>query len=210
MDNRTKDIIETFDTWAVKGKDKGMEEGHASSVSRMIDIVQSSDFISKTSFSALDLGCGNGWMARKIKEIPNCESVIGVDGANSMIENAKNIDPSGNYIVRDINNWTPNNKINLVISMEVFYYLDDPKNMLLKIYNQFLDSPGMIVIGIDHYKENIPSLKWPSQLNLDLRTLSENNWKVLLTEAGFNRVESETTPSNRDWNGTLILTGFKD
>ena len=89
MNNRTKNIIDTFDRWAIGGRDKGMEKGHSPSVMQMIDFVKSKKNINKKPFSALDLGCGNGWMARKIKNIPNCKNVLGVDGSKSMIKNAK-------------------------------------------------------------------------------------------------------------------------
>ena len=209
MNNRTKNIIDTFDKWAIGGKDKGMEQGHFPSVMHMIDIVKSEKNISKNSFSALDLGCGNGWMAREIKSIANCNNVLGIDGSKSMIDNAKNIDPDGEYITGNINEWVPENKFNLVMSMEVFYYLEKPRELISKIYSQFLHSPGMLVIGIDHYKENIPSLTWPGDLNLELRTYSEKHWKDMLIDSGFKKVNSKTTPSNGDWNGTLILTGVK-
>ena len=66
MNRRTMSIIDTFDKWAIRGKDRGMEKGHSDSVMHMIDIVLCESLISKKPFSALDLGCGNGWMARKI------------------------------------------------------------------------------------------------------------------------------------------------
>ena len=37
MDNKT--AIDEFNIWAQTGKDKGMEDGHASSVDRMIEIL---------------------------------------------------------------------------------------------------------------------------------------------------------------------------
>ena len=59
---------DVFSEWAQIGKDEGMEKGHASSVSEMLDFA----FKEKTSigkkFSFLDLGCGNGWVVRKVQE----------------------------------------------------------------------------------------------------------------------------------------------
>ena len=115
MNRRTTSIIDTFDKWAIGGKDRGMEKGHSDSVMHMIDIVRCESIISENPFSALDLGCGNGWMAREIKLIPNCKYMLGIDGSRAMIENARNTDPSGEYLTADINKWVPENKFNLVM-----------------------------------------------------------------------------------------------
>ncbi len=59
-----------------------MEKGHADSVNFMFDLL-SPKF--KNSFSALDVGCGNGWVVRKFKKIEMCIVAMGVDGADKMI-----------------------------------------------------------------------------------------------------------------------------
>ena len=60
--------IDTFNKWAILDKDKGMERGHASSVSKMFDIFSNESSIINNPFNFLDLGCGNGWVVRKILE----------------------------------------------------------------------------------------------------------------------------------------------
>ena len=43
-------------------------------------------------FSAIDIGCGNGWVVRLLKDHPLCYSAEGIDGAEAMIAKAKEID----------------------------------------------------------------------------------------------------------------------
>ena len=69
---KTKFATDLFDDWAINGKDRGMEEGHSPSVDRMIKIIQEKISKNKSRLSVLDIGCGNGWMLRKVLSIfPN-------------------------------------------------------------------------------------------------------------------------------------------
>ena len=84
--------VDLFSTWAETGKDEGMETGHAPSVEFMI-----TKSIPKLNgdFSAIDIGCGNGWLVRKLNTFENCLNCKGIDGSESMISKAKNIDADG-------------------------------------------------------------------------------------------------------------------
>ncbi len=46
----------------------------------------------------LDVGCGEGWLIRRAVEALGCEAV-GIDGAASLIEDARAADPKGDYRV---------------------------------------------------------------------------------------------------------------
>ena len=50
-----------FDTWATAGRSEEMEKGHGMSVSKFLGSVSFDK-----PFSFLDIGCGNGWVVRKI------------------------------------------------------------------------------------------------------------------------------------------------
>ena len=68
--------INIFNEWAQKGKDKGMEKGHATSVNEMLEIIKIRSNILQNNFSFLDLGCGNGWVVKKFSNImsKNCQN----------------------------------------------------------------------------------------------------------------------------------------
>jgi ubiquinone/menaquinone biosynthesis C-methylase UbiE len=63
---------EIFGKWAEEGKDVGMEKGHATSVKDMLDFALQERTNIGTNFSFLDLGCGNGWVARNISKNSLC------------------------------------------------------------------------------------------------------------------------------------------
>ena len=113
-----KSAVELFSSWAEMGKDEGMETGHSPSVDFMI-----SKAVPKLSdgFSAIDVGCGNGWAVRRLREHEGCQGCAGVDGSESMIEKARGIDPDGNYACQRLPDWQPESKVDLVITMAVSY-----------------------------------------------------------------------------------------
>ena len=205
----TKLATDIFDDWAIRGKDKGMEKGHSIPVDRMIEIAYGKVLNRDADISVLDFGCGNGWMLRKILSGSNRFKGLGVDGAKSMIENAKEIDPDGDYICSDLTSWQSSEKFDLIISMEVIYYLDKPKDFIASLFNESLNEEGVMIIGMDHYKENTRSLSWPKDLNVQMNTLSINEWVDLFVSVGFSDVQYEQYNEGDDWSGTLIITASK-
>ena len=200
--------IDTFNKWAILDKDKGMERGHASSVSKMFDIFSNESSIINNPFNFLDLGCGNGWVVRKILENKNCTYALGVDGAPEMIKKAKNLDSRGEYININIEDWAFNKDYNIIFSMETFYYFKDLDSVLKKVYSS-LSNKGLFIIGIDHYLENKLSLNWDKEFNLSLNTLSIDEWISKFKISGFKNIKYIIHDKKEDWNGTLILYGYK-
>ena len=199
--------ITTFDEWARLNKDEGMEKGHHASVAHMLDIIKKK-YTKK--FSLIDFGCGNGWVVRKFTNDSLCESAHGLDGAATMINKAIKADPEGIYFNEDITMWQPQQKYDVVFSMETLYYFESPGQIINKIYDDVLNENGMIIIGVDHYTENVPSLEWGEKFNLDITTLSIENWITLFESAGFNNIEYQQVEANNDWQGTLIITAYKN
>ena len=64
-------------------------------------------------------------------------------------------------------------------------------------------------MGVDHYLENKPSLKWPIDLNVHMWTYSILQWKALFRSAGFKNIIIEQFGQKNDWSGTLVLYGEK-
>ncbi len=161
--------VDLFSSWAEMGKDEGMETGHAPSVEFMI-----TKSIPKINgdFSAIDIGCGNGWLVRKLNTFDNCLQCTGIDGSESMIAKAKKIDSDGNYFCQKLPDWAPDEKVDLVISMEFLYYLKNPLKFLSELNKNWLNKNGILAIGIDHYLENTSSLSWSESLGVSMTTLS--------------------------------------
>lgn len=200
---------EVFNQWAQVGKDKGMEQNHAKSVEDMLSFaLREKCFIGKD-FNFLDLGCGNGWVVQKIAKEKLCYESIGIDGADQMIKNAKKKDPVSEYILEDINSYQPKKKFDLIHSMEVLYYLDDPKRIIKNIYNSWMQINGRLIIGIDLYFENQESHAWEDRVGAEMKMFKEYEWISFFELAGFKEIKSWRSNKEKDWAGTLVITGKK-
>ena len=204
-----RDATEVFSEWAGNGKDEGMERGHAASVEEMLNLAFSTNNLSQKQFSAIDIGCGNGWVVRKLQRMKNCQFAKGVDGAITMIEKAKEIDPEGNYSIAKLPQWKPKNPVDFIHSMEFLYYLQDPITMLKIIHDEWLTNGGVFVAGIDHYFENTDSLEWPTALDVYMTTLSQQQWREAMESAGFSDIVITKTGVKDGFIGTLTMLGVK-
>ena len=201
---------EIFGKWAEEGKDVGMEKGHANSVKEMLNFAfQERTNIGKK-FSFLDLGCGNGWVARNVTKNALCAKAVGIDGSDQMISNAKNMGGQVDYILADINSYTPSRKFDLIHSMEVLYYLEDPAEKVKNFNNDWLKEEGRLIIGIDHYYENLVSHSWEEKVGTPMLMLKEAEWFDIFNESGLSDIKSWRSNQSKDWAGTLILTGIKN
>ena len=199
-----KKATEVFGEWAVKGKDKGMEKSHALPVGAMLDFI----LPKKNKFTFLDLGCGNGWVVRKVAKNPLCSRAVGIDGAEKMISNAKSLSKdSTEYILADIDTFQSVEKYDIIHSMEVLYYLDNPKEVIKKISEDWLKDNGRLIIGIDHYYENLESHSWQEKVGTRMLLLKEEEWLDMFKEAGFKQIESWRANKTSEWEGTLVITG---
>lgn len=198
--------IAVFGDWAETGRDEGMAAGHLPAVNHMLGValegLQNFDFI--------DAGCGNGWVVRKVSQWAECRSATGVDGAQKMIEKAKSIDTNNTYVCADLMGWQPQAPVDLVHSMEVFYYLPQPDQLIQNIYKHWLKDQGRLIMGIDFYTENTVSHSWPEDCGIKgMQLLSEAEWCALFEKAGFTEVRSWRFNAKEGWAGTLVVMGVK-
>ena len=127
-----------------------------------------------------------------------------------MICNAKKIEGQVEYILADINSYVAPRKFDLIHSMEVLYYLEDPAEKVKNFNNDWLEEEGRLIIGIDHYYENLDSHSWEEKVGTPMLMLKEADWLDIFNESGLNNVESWRSNPSEDWAGTLILTGIKN
>ena len=62
-----------------------------------------------------------------------------------------------------------------------------------------------MILGIDHYFENTPSLLWSDDLNLNLQTHKIEEWKALFKDSGFKNIKSLQFGKKDSWEGTLVI-----
>lgn len=200
---------DVFDEWATEGRDAGMERGHAAAVDELLDAaIDHLEAAGRVPYTAIDAGCGNGWVVRRLSAHLACEEAIGVDGASAMIHRARELDPDGTYHLADLATWNPDEPVDLVHSMEVLYYLDDIPGFLRRVHDSWLNEHGVLVIGVDHHAGNPSSLSWPEDVGVRMTTHSEPEWRALLEDAGFTILRSwlaATDKGDEDWTGTLAM-----
>ena len=198
---------DVFHDWALDGKDEGMERGHAASVTEMLGFISQRVAETGQQFSVVDVGCGNGWVVRKLRQHENCSYAMGIDGANAMISKAKSIDDSNDYILARLPDYLPDKKFDYIHSMEFLYYLNDPESMLKTFYEKWLKAGGWAVIGIDHYAENEDSLSWPEYVGVNMSTRTTEQWHRAWSDAGFVNIQQWIAGGE---NGvTLVFAGQK-
>jgi 2-polyprenyl-3-methyl-5-hydroxy-6-metoxy-1,4-benzoquinol methylase len=201
--------IDVFGDWAEIGKDQGMEKSHTIPVDEMINFALNERLKIDEKFSFLDLGCGNGWVVRKVANNTLCNRAVGIDGAQQMISNAELRGGDSKYILADIDSFNSPEKYDVIHSMEVLYYLENPSEVIRKISNSWLNKNGRLIVGIDHYYENTSSHSWQEKVGTRMLMLKESEWVQIFEDAGLSEVESWHSNKHTDWAGTLVLTGKK-
>jgi predicted TPR repeat methyltransferase len=198
-----RSATDVFSEWAQLGKDVGMESGHAPAVKEILSAAF--DEWGDGEFCSIDAGCGNGWVVRMLKMMPNCVDSMGVDGATSMIERAHQIDPSGTYIGADLSTWNPDQPVDLVHSMEVLYYLENIQEFLNRVYTHWLREDGIFAFGIDHYYENMDCHGWSEKVGVHMAMYSENEWRQMVEKSGFKVIRMFRAAQTQEWAGTLTF-----
>jgi predicted TPR repeat methyltransferase len=199
---------EVFHEWALMGKDVGMEKGHEAAVDEMLAFAISEIATLGKRFHALDVGCGNGWVVRKLASHPHCSRAVGIDAAPAMIDKARELDTDGEYHLVNLLEWSSEPCFDLIHSMETMYYLEDPGEGIKHLTSLLTDN-GLLLIGVDHYAENESSLDWPHQVKTKMTTMSSQQWISCFEMAGLNIVRIWKAAPREDWLGTLVIAGRK-
>jgi len=203
-------VRKTFDKWAQNGKAEVMEIEHEKNVSKILQTISFDK-----PFTFLDVGCGNGWIVRKIAKKNNCKKSIGIDKSKKMIIQAKKKICSNKeeFVHTDIESWNYRGEFNVIFSMESLYYVDSIEVALKRIY-KLLKLGGEFFCGIDFYTENKATVRWANIMKIQMHLHSKNEWKKLFQKAGFNvKIKSIKDLKNKmKWKrefGTLFIIGTK-
>ena len=199
-----------FDRWAKTGRAEEMEKGHGTTVNKFLD-----KLTFNKSFTFLDIGCGNGWVVRKISQLPNCRKAVGIDKSKTMIKKAKEKKTSENesYFITDLESWKYTGKFDIVFSMESLYYSVPMETALKKVY-RLLKKQGIFYCGTDFYKDNILTTRWTKDMAVPMDLRSEKEWKKMFKKIGFTTRAKHVldTKNKLKWKrefGTLFVIGKK-
>ena len=203
-------VRKTFDKWAQNGRAELMEEEHGKNVSKFLATISF-----EKPFRFLDIGCGNGWVIRKIAKEKNCKKAIGIDKSKNMIVQAtKKIESSKEKFVHtDIESWQFKGKFEIIFSMESLYYADSIEIALEKIY-KLLVPGGQFFCGTDFYTDNKATARWAKIMKIQMHLHSKKEWQKLFTNAGFTvkTKHVKDLKSRKKWKrefGTLFISGTK-
>jgi cyclopropane fatty-acyl-phospholipid synthase-like methyltransferase len=199
-----------FDVWANTGRSEEMEKGHGTTVNQFLDKLSL-----KENFRFLDIGCGNGWVIRKMSQNPFCAKAIGIDKSKMMIKNAKSKISSEKeiYFSTELETWNTKEKFDVIFSMESLYYSVPMEPALEKVF-KLLKKNGIFYCGTDFYSDNTLTTRWVKDMNIPMDLRSEKEWKQMFREVGFiTRSKHVTDSKNKSkWKrefGTLFVIGRK-
>ena len=199
-----------FDRWAKTGRAEEMEKGHGTTVNKFLD-----KLTFNKPFTFLDIGCGNGWVVRKISPLPNCRKAVGIDKRKTIIKKAKEKKTSENesYFITDLESWKYTGKFDIVFSMESLYYSVPMESALKKVY-RLLKKQGVFYCGTDFYKDNTLTTRWTKDMAVPMDLRSEKEWKKMFKETGFSTRAKHVldTKNKLKWKrefGTLFVIGKK-
>jgi len=196
-------LRETFNRWAVEGRGEGMEEHHLPIVEPMLALI---DFAPDDSI--LDVGCGTGWLARRLAGRVPRGHVIGIDVSDEMIRRAK----LASAEITNVQFQTgaaesipaPAESCTKVISVESAYYWPEPAHGLREIF-RVLRVGGSAWILINYYRDNPHCHQWGPMFGLPSHLLSGSEWQGLFAQAGFLHTMQQRivdpTPSPETYSG---------
>ncbi|MGH6946677.1 MAG: class I SAM-dependent methyltransferase [Kiloniellales bacterium] len=100
----------------------------------------------------LDLGCGEGWLLRRLRERHECEA-LGLDGSAALIDAARNADPQGRYEVASYDDLVAG-RLSLGAPFDAialnFALFDEEVTPLLSALKRHLAPGGVVVIQTLH------------------------------------------------------------
>ena len=203
-------VRKTFDEWAQNGRAKLMEKEHGKNVSKFLEKI-----CFDKPFSFLDVGCGNGWVVRKISTHHKCSKAVGIDKSKKMILQAKKDKNNSKevYVHTNIESWKYNGKFDFIFAMESLYYADSIDVALKKIY-KLLNPGGYFFCGTDFYTDNKATSKWSKIMKIQMHLHSKQEWKKFFVDEGFETrtKQIKDLKSKKKWKrelGTLFIIGKK-
>jgi len=187
-----KHLREEFNRWAEAGRGDDMEQSHLPIVEPMLAMI---DFDPQD--KVLDVGCGTGWLVRRIAPLVSAGLAAGMDVADAMLERAKTLSTQLSNVVFthggvDAIPWE-SSSFTKVLSVESAYYWPDPAQGLREIF-RVLSPGGAPWILINYYRDNPHCHQWGELLKVPTHLYSAKEWSELFRRAGFDAVSHSRIP----------------
>jgi ubiquinone/menaquinone biosynthesis C-methylase UbiE len=144
--------------------------------------------------NVLDVGCGAGWLSRRLAKMVPQGRVVGMDISDEMIHHARRASVDFDNLIFVTGEvaaipWQPH-FFSHVISVESSYYWPDPAAGIKDIF-RVLTEGGSASILINYYRDNPHSHQWGNLLAVSTHLKSAEEWAELFRAAGFKNVAHE-------------------
>ena len=182
-------LREEFNRWAEAGRGEGMEQEHLPITLPVLGKMHLAP-----ADNVLDVGCGAGWLSRRLAKLVPEGRVVGMDVSDEMIRHARRASSDLEnvmFVTGEVEEipWEPNFFSHL-ISVESSYYWRDPAGAIREIL-RVLKPGGSAWMLINYYRDNPHCHQWGGLLEVKTHLLSAAEWSELFRAAGFGNVQHE-------------------
>jgi SAM-dependent methyltransferase len=201
-------LREEFNRWAEAGRGAEMEQDHLPITLPVLEKMR----LAPTD-NVLDVGCGAGWLSRRLAKLVPEGRVVGMDISDEMIRRARRSSVDfGNLLfvtgeVAEIP-WQPH-FFSHAISVESSYYWPNPAAGIRDI-SRVLHDGGSAWILINYYRDNPHCHQWAELLAVRTHLLSGDEWAELFRAAGFSDVIHERIADPSPSPATYTGRWFRD
>ena len=202
-ESNTESLREEFNRWAEAGRGDGMEQDHLPITVPVLEKMR----LSATD-NVLDVGCGSGWLSRRIGRLVPEGRVVGMDISDEMVRVARRTSAEHDnvlFITGEVSEipWEAN-FFTHAISVESAYYWPNPAAGVKEIH-RVLRPAGKAWILINYYRDNPYCHQWGELLAVQTHLLSAEEWGRVFHEAGFASVSTQrivdASPSPETYTG---------
>lgn len=188
-ESNAQKLREEFNKWAESGRGDGMERDH---LPIALPVVERMQLVATD--NVLDVGCGSGWLVRRLAKLVPNGRVVGMDISDEMIRLARRASKDFEnvlYVAGEVAEipWQANFFQHL-ISVESSYYWPDPAAGIQELF-RVLRPGGQAWVLINYYRENVHCHQWGQLLAVETHLLGAEDWGKLFREAGFGSIQHE-------------------
>ena len=181
-----------FNRWAEAGRGEEMEDHHLPITEPVLPLMDL-----RPDDCVLDLGCGSGWLCRRLARLAPEGRVVGIDIAAEMVWRARAT--GGEYANLNFMEGAADRipcgsgSFSKIISVESAYYWPDPAASVREMF-RVLAAGGSAWILINYYRENPHAHQWGPIVGVPTKLFSIDEWMTFYREAGFVDVQHLQIP----------------